>query len=270
MRNTDTQITIFFLLIACARQVLYNMRTQKAATVKHRQGNFHFTYKPRSMPMTPAKSWFIFIALTLVVLYLGSQWLAFEPASMLKPSAPPEGLAQATFGAGCFWCTEAVFQQLNGVHTVVSGYSGGSLKNPTYRQICTGKTGHAEVIQIGYDPAVISFEELLQVFWQTHDPTTLNRQGNDVGTQYRSAIFYHTDEQKRLAEHYKQKLDAAGVFNRPIVTEIVPFTEFYRAETDHQNYYADNAGQGYCRFIIRPKLEKMKKVFQDKLKPQGN
>jgi peptide-methionine (S)-S-oxide reductase len=148
----------------------------------------------------------------------------------------------------------------------VSGYSGGTVKNPTYRQVCTGSTGHAEGIQILYDPAVISYEELLEVFWYTHDPTTPNRQGHDVGTQYRSVIFCHTGEQKKLAEHYKQKLDASGLFTGPIVTEIVPFTEFYAAEAYHQNYFEENSGQGYCQIIIRPKLDKLKKVFQDKLK----
>ncbi len=180
----------------------------------------------------------------------------------------PAGMATATFGAGCFWCTEAVFQKLKGVHSVVSGYTGGSVKNPTYHQVCNGTTGHAEAIQLVYDPAVITFDELLEVFWHTHDPTTLNRQGNDVGTQYRSAIFYHTDEQKQLAEHYKEKLGAAGVFKGPIVTEIVPFTVFYPAEAYHQNYFEDNSGQGYCQLIIRPKLEKLKKVFGEKLKSE--
>lgn len=179
----------------------------------------------------------------------------------------PAGKAQATFGNGCFWCTEAVFQRLKGVDTVVSGYSGGQVPNPTYKQVCTGTTGHAEAIQIAYDPKVITFEELLEVFWKTHDPTTLNRQGPDQGTQYRSVIFYHDAEQKRLAEHYKKKLDAAGIFSAPIVTEISPFTIFYSAEDYHQNYYNENASQGYCRVMIKPKLEKLKQIFQDKLKP---
>jgi peptide-methionine (S)-S-oxide reductase len=189
-----------------------------------------------------------------------------EQPTPIEPAAPPEGLAKATFGSGCFWCTEAVFLQLKGVQTVVSGYTGGSVKNPTYHQVCTGTTGHAEAIQVTYDPKVISYDALLEVFWQTHDPTTLNQQGNDFGTQYRSAIFYHTDEQKSLAEHYKAKLDAAGLFPGPIVTEIVPSTEFYRAEAYHQNYFAENSNQPYCRAIISPKLEKMKKVFSEKLK----
>jgi peptide-methionine (S)-S-oxide reductase len=152
------------------------------------------------------------------------------------------------------------------VQSVVSGYSGGTTKNPTYEQVCSGNTGHAEVIQIKYDPALIAFPELLEVFWQTHDPTTKNRQGNDTGTQYRSAIFYHNDEQRRLAEEYKKKVDASGAFRAPIVTEITPFTEFYPAEDYHQNYFATNPRQPYCAAVIPPKLDKLKKVFADKLK----
>jgi peptide-methionine (S)-S-oxide reductase len=174
----------------------------------------------------------------------------------------------ATFGNGCFWCTEAVFQDLNGVESAISGYSGGSVENPTYKQVCAGNTGHAEVLQITYNPAVISFEELLEVFWKTHDPTTLNRQGNDVGTQYRSAIFYHNDEQKRLSEEYKKKLNESGAFDRPIVTEIVPFKKFYKAEDYHQNYFNLNGDQPYCSMVIRPKVDKFKKVFKDKLKKE--
>jgi peptide-methionine (S)-S-oxide reductase len=200
------------------------------------------------------------------VVFLGRGFVMQETSTVLEAKESPPGMAKATFGAGCFWCTEAVFQQLKGVKSVVSGYSGGSVKNPTYQQVCTGTTGHAEAIQVTYDPAVISYEELLEVFWQTHDPTTRDRQGNDVGPQYRSVIFYHTDEQKLLAEHYKQKLDAAKAFPVPIVTEIIPFTEFYRAEGYHQNYFEENPAQPYCRAIIRPKVEKVKKVFQDKLK----
>jgi peptide-methionine (S)-S-oxide reductase len=219
--------------------------------------------------MPGVKSWLVVLGLVLgvvVAVYLGGQFVMSETASVLEPAEPPAGMAKATFGAGCFWCTEAVFQQLKGVQSAVSGYSGGWVKNPTYRQVCTGTTGHAEAIQVTYDPAVISYEELLEVFWQTHDPTTPDRQGPDVGPQYRSVIFAHTVEQQQLAEHYKQKLDAAGLFAGPIVTEIVPFTAFYRAEAYHQNYFAANAGQPYCRAIIRPKVEKVKKVFQDKLR----
>jgi len=180
---------------------------------------------------------------------------------------PPAGAEQATFGAGCFWCTEAVFQQLKGVLAVQSGYSGGAVKDPTYEQVCSGATGHAEVIQITYDPKVIAYSELLEVFWKTHDPTTLNRQGNDRGPQYRSVIFYHTPAQKEQAEHYKLKLNAAGAFAGSIVTEIAPFTAFYPAEDYHQNYYLDNSRQPYCNLVIGPKVEKFQKVFQDKLRP---
>jgi len=181
----------------------------------------------------------------------------------------PAGLKTdtATFGTGCFWCTEAVFQELKGVLKVTSGYSGGSVKNPSYEDVCSGTTGHAECLQIIYDPKVISFDELLEVFWEAHDPTTLNRQGNDVGTQYRSVIFYHDAEQKRKSEEYKSKLDKSGAYNNPIVTEITPFTRFYAAENYHQDYYRLHGSQPYCSFVIRPKVEKFEKVFKNKLKP---
>jgi peptide-methionine (S)-S-oxide reductase len=172
----------------------------------------------------------------------------------------------ATFGNGCFWCTEAIFQQLKGVDKVESGYAGGHVENPTYKQVCAATTGHAEVIQISYNPDEISFEELLQVFWETHDPTTPDRQGNDVGPQYRSVIFYHNDAQRQLAEQYKQELDSSGAFDDPIVTEISPLTNYYPAENYHQNYFNNNGSQPYCAFLIRPKLDKFKKVFKDKLK----
>jgi len=175
----------------------------------------------------------------------------------------------ATLGAGCFWCVEAVFQNLNGVMSVTSGYSGGTVKNPSYREVCTGTTGHAEVCNIVYDPSKISFDEILEVFWKTHDPTTMNQQGNDMGTQYRSAIFYHSQEQKELAEKYKKELNASGAFDKPIVTEITPYTNFYKAEDYHQNYFNENGDQPYCRFVIQPKVEKFKAVFKDKLK-KGN
>ncbi|KAA9339780.1 peptide-methionine (S)-S-oxide reductase MsrA [Hymenobacter busanensis] len=174
----------------------------------------------------------------------------------------------ATFGAGCFWCVEAVFQNLNGVEKVVSGYTGGRIANPTYKEVCSGLTGHNEVAQITFDPAKISFEELLEVFWKTHDPTTLNRQGNDVGTQYRSGIYYHNAEQKRLAEEYKQKLNDAHAFPQPIVTEILPLSVFYPAEDYHQNYFNLNGGQPYCQFVVKPKVDKVRQVFADKLKPR--
>lgn len=175
----------------------------------------------------------------------------------------------ATFATGCFWCTEAIFQRLKGVSKVISGYSGGAVINPTYEEVCTGTTGHAECCQVIYDKKIISYDELLEVFWKTHDPTTLNRQGNDVGTQYRSAIFYHTTEQKALAEHYKMELDSSGAFNNPIVTTIEPYKNFYSAEAYHQEYYNSNPGQMYCRFVIMPKVEKFEKVFKDKLKGAG-
>lgn len=171
----------------------------------------------------------------------------------------------ATFGTGCFWCTEAVFQQLKGVTSVVSGFSGGHVENPSYEQVVTGGTGHAEVCQIGFDSDQISFEELLAVFFETHDPTTLNRQGNDVGPQYRSAIFYHDEEQKAIAEKMKKDLDARKVFKKPIVTEITAFSKFYPAEDYHQNYFRNNPTQGYCRYVIAPKVAKFEKTFKLKL-----
>jgi peptide-methionine (S)-S-oxide reductase len=172
----------------------------------------------------------------------------------------------ATFGGGCFWCTEAQLQQLQGVLKVESGFSGGTVANPSYQEVCTGETGHAEVVQVTYDPAKITYADLLQAFWTSHDPTELNRQGNDVGTQYRSVIFYHNDEQKKEAEFYKDKLDKSGAYDKPLVTEISPYKAFYKAEDYHQDYYANNGSQPYCMFVIRPKLEKFKKVFKDKLK----
>lgn len=175
-------------------------------------------------------------------------------------------MEKATFGSGCFWCTEAVFQRLKGVSAVVSGYTGGHVENPTYEEICTGTTGHAEVVQIAFDSDVISYEELLEVFWNTHDPTTLNRQGNDVGTQYRSAVFYHDEQQQQKATAYKLQLSEAGTWPNPIVTEISPLGKFYSAENYHQDYFNQNGNQPYCSFVVRPKVEKFKKVFSEKLK----
>lgn len=168
-----------------------------------------------------------------------------------------------TLGAGCFWCTEAVFQRVNGVLSVVSGYAGGQISNPTYREVTSGLTGHAEVVQVTFDPTVIALEKILEVFWKTHDPTTLNRQGADVGTQYRSAIFYHSEKQKNTAERLKQALNSEKIWDRPIVTEISAFKAFYKAEDYHQNYYNNNPAQGYCQFVIVPKLEKFKKIFSE-------
>jgi peptide-methionine (S)-S-oxide reductase len=189
-----------------------------------------------------------------------------KPSSNAMPDQTRTELQLATFGNGCFWCTEAIFQNVDGVEKVESGYSGGTVKNPTYKEVCSGLTGHAEVIQITFDPKKVTYDELLEIFWKTHDPTTLNRQGNDVGTQYRSVIFYHNDQQKQLAEEYKKKLTDAEAFDGPIVTEITPYATFYKAEDYHQNYYNLNGNAPYCSYIIQPKLEKFKKVFKDKLK----
>jgi peptide-methionine (S)-S-oxide reductase len=172
----------------------------------------------------------------------------------------------ATFASGCFWCTEAIFQELEGVISVTSGYTGGHVKHPSYREVCNETTGHAEAVQIIYNPKIISFSALLEVFFQTHDPTTLNRQGADVGTQYRSAIFYHSNEQKKISESIIKELNASGVWSAPIVTEVSPATEFYPAEDYHQDYFKNNTSAAYCNFVIVPKLNKFKQVFKDKLK----
>lgn len=177
-----------------------------------------------------------------------------------------EKLDTATFGAGCFWCVEAIFQQIKGVKSVKSGYTGGHIKNPSYKEVCSGTTGHAEVAQIIFNPDTVSFTKLLEVFFQTHDPTTLNKQGADVGTQYRSAIFYHSQEQKETAENVIEKLTDENIFGKPIVTEVTKIGDFYPAEDYHQDYYYNNSEQGYCRIVITPKLEKFKKVFSDLVK----
>lgn len=180
--------------------------------------------------------------------------------------AEQEGYQQATFGAGCFWCVEAIYQRVNGVISVESGYSGGNVKNPSYREVTTGRTGHAEVARITFDPSIISFKELLEVFWHTHNPTTLNRQGADVGTQYRSAIFYHDEDQKRIAEQSREKTDASDLWEDPIVTEVSPLENYYKAEDYHQNYYDNNPNAGYCSVVIAPKIAKFKKDFPHLLK----
>lgn len=196
----------------------------------------------------------------------GKSETSAKNSAQTNPSMNPN-LEVATFGAGCFWCVEAIFQQLQGVEKVVSGYSGGQVKNPTYKQVCEGTTGHAEVVQIYFDPSKISFDELLTVFWATHDPTTLNRQGADVGTQYRSAIFYHSEAQKQVAE--ASRLKTQSEFVDPIVTEITPVGEFYAAEDYHQDYYNLNGGKNpYCNNVISPKVAKFKKVFSNKLKAE--
>lgn len=172
----------------------------------------------------------------------------------------------ATLGGGCFWCTEAIFKELKGVSTVTSGYSGGDIINPSYREVCSGRTGHAEVIDVEFNPQTISFTDILEVFFATHDPTTLNRQGADVGTQYRSAIFYHSQQQKEIAEQIIKQFNKEQVFENPVVTEVTEWKNFYPAEDYHQNYAENNPGQGYCQFVIIPKLEKFRKIFKDRLK----
>jgi peptide-methionine (S)-S-oxide reductase len=211
------------------------------------------------------------------LLVIGLLFFALQSCSQMnstndKPFAgdaspsPESTLDTAYFGAGCFWCVEAVFQELQGVYKVESGYMGGSTDNPTYKEICTGRTGHAEICKLTFNPEEITFDELLEVFWTTHDPTTLNRQGNDVGTQYRSAVFYRNEEQKVAAEKSKKEV-GAPIWNDPIVTEITPASTYYPAEDYHQNYYKNNSNQGYCRVIINPKVQKVREKFADKLKP---
>jgi peptide-methionine (S)-S-oxide reductase len=173
-----------------------------------------------------------------------------------------------TLGNGCFWCTEAIFQQVKGVNKVTSGYSGGHVENPSYEEVCEKTTGHAEVLQVEFDTTQVTLDEILEIFWQTHDPTTLNQQGNDVGPQYRSVVFYHNKQQKERAEFFKKKLDESGAFGKPIVTAIEPFTNYYAAENYHQDYYNKNGNQPYCNYVIRPKLEKFEKAFKDKMKKQ--
>ncbi|RUL85827.1 peptide-methionine (S)-S-oxide reductase MsrA [Tautonia sociabilis] len=188
-----------------------------------------------------------------------------EPTPEPKPPVSPEPRL-ATFGGGCFWCTEAVFEMVKGVHDVVSGYSGGRVPFPSYEQVCSGLTGHAEVVQITYDPSIISYTELLEIFWKTHDPTTLNRQGPDIGTQYRSIILAHDEEQLRIAQELKTKLNEAKVFRKPVVTQVVPFQAFFPAEPYHQDYFRKHPDAAYCQFQIIPKLQKFSNVFRDKMK----
>lgn len=190
-----------------------------------------------------------------------------DPVQIVKdlPVMTLQNTDTATFGAGCFWCVEAIFQQVNGVISVQSGFSGGNVKNPSYREVCEGTTGHAEVCQVTYDSTVVTYLELLEIYWKTHDPTTLNRQGADVGTQYRSVIFYHNEAQKRAAEEMKAELNSAGIWNDPVITEIVPYDVFYKAEDYHQDYYFQNTNQPYCSAVITPKVEKFRKVFADKM-----
>jgi len=186
--------------------------------------------------------------------------------SVGSADAQQQKLQKATFGMGCFWCSEALFDRLVGVKSVKSGFEGGQIANPSYEEVCTGTTGHAEVIEVTYDPAKISYDELLEVFWKSHDPTTLNRQGADVGTQYRSVIFYHTPEQKAAAEKYKAEINKTNAYGKPAVTEITKAQPFYAAEAYHQDYFSKNSNQPYCRLVILPKMEKLEKLFKNKLK----
>lgn len=203
----------------------------------------------------------------IIIIFLVFATANVDAQSILtKKSKMSDKLEIATLANGCFWCTEAIFQRLNGVEKVTSGYSGGKVKNPTYNEVTSGETGHAEVIQIQFNPSVITFQEILDVFFATHDPTTLNRQGYDIGTQYRSAIFYHSTAQKEVAEAFIKALTDAKVFDKKIVTEVTPFIGFYDAEEYHQNYYNNNKNQGYCVAVINPKLEKFIKKYKDKLK----
>lgn len=208
------------------------------------------------------KSIFIVIVFAVTVNNLNAQ------SSYSKKLKMSNNLEIATLANGCFWCTEAIFQRLKGVNKITSGYTGGTIKNPAYREVTTGRTGHAEAIQIVFDPSIITFQEILDVFFSTHDPTTLNKQGYDRGTQYRSAIFYHSNKQKEIAEHFIKALTEANVFKNPIVTEITKFDTFYKAEEYHQNYYNNNKTQGYCTAVINPKLEKFIKKYKTKLKEQ--
>jgi peptide-methionine (S)-S-oxide reductase len=212
------------------------------------------------------KHLFLISSLCLYLLSCGQTVRKDKSSAKLQTNINLEAMETATFGAGCFWCVEAIFQQLKGVEDVKSGYMGGKIKNPTYREVCSGLTGHAEVIQIKFNPEIITYKELLEVFFQTHDPTTLNRQGADVGTQYRSVIFYHNQAQKELAEKIKTELNNNKVFDNLVITEISEASAFYVAEDYHQNYFNENGSQPYCTFVIQPKVEKFKNVFGDKIK----
>lgn len=209
---------------------------------------------------------FVSLFISLVITSCTAQEKKPLPANQQKQTTMDQNIEMATLAGGCFWCTEAIFLDLKGVKTVVSGYIGGKIPNPTYKEICTGTTGHAEAIQITYDPKEISYGELLEIYFATHDPTTLNRQGNDVGTQYRSEIFYHSEKQKEIANDYIDLLVQEKIFNSPIVTKLSPAVTFYPAEDYHQNYYNQNKTQSYCHYVITPKIEKLKKYYKAKLK----
>jgi len=211
------------------------------------------------------KNLIIFLTM-LVCLMNGQDKVSSQKMEEKKTKGNGMEYEVTTIGGGCFWCSEAIYQELNGVMKVESGYSGGDVKNPSYEQVCTGKTNHAEVIQVTFDPKIISYKEILYVFFRTHDPTTLNRQGNDVGTQYRSVIFYHSEEQKKIAEEVLKETNDAKVWDDPIVTEISPYEVFYKAESYHQNYFNEHSYQPYCMMVINPKLNKFRKQFSNKLK----
>lgn len=211
-------------------------------------------------------SWMVLAAALCAACGEQSREVSSLMAAQDKPAE--KKIETATLGGGCFWCVEAVFQEVKGVTAVESGYSGGAKENPTYKEICRGDTGHAEVCQIKFDTSVLTFKDVLEVFFKTHDPTTLNRQGNDKGTQYRSVIFTHSPEQKEIAEKIKKELDASGAYKNPIVTEISPLGKYYKAEDYHQNYFKTNPEQGYCAYVIQPKMDKFRKVFKEKLKEE--
>jgi peptide-methionine (S)-S-oxide reductase len=204
------------------------------------------------------------LAMTLATRQIAEARVTSAPET--SPAKGPGKLDTATFAAGCFWCVEAQFKELKGVEKVISGFTGGTIPHPSYQEVCTGLTGHAEACNIIYDPSVVSYDELLKAFFVVHDPTQLNRQGNDVGTQYRSAIFYHNAKQKELADYYIGKLNAEKAYPNPIVTQVKPFTVFYKAEDYHQDYYSRNGNVPYCQLVIKPEVDKFEKVFKDKLK----
>jgi peptide-methionine (S)-S-oxide reductase len=215
-----------------------------------------------------------FQIISFLFIFLGVQSCAQEKKkestnNMTDTTTNTSNLDTAIVGGGCFWCTEAQYQLLDGVVSVTSGFSGGTVKNPSYKEVCNGTTGHAEVIKIVYDTTKLNYADILQAFFSSHDPTQLNRQGNDIGTQYRSVIFYQTDEQKKIAEQIKAELNKSGAYKEPVVTEISPLKEFYKAEDYHQNYFNQNGNESYCQFVVAPKVEKFKKVFKDKLKDKS-
>ncbi len=207
----------------------------------------------------------VILQIVLIIAALSFFINAAESQDNMNKTNLKSNLETATFGSGCFWCTEAIFARVKGVNSSISGYSGGTEPNPDYKLICSGTTRYAEVVQITFDPNIITFSELLEIFWNTHDPTTLNRQGADVGPQYRSVIFYHSDKQKEDAEYLRDKLNQAGIWKKPIVTEIIAYSRFYKAEESHQDFYENNPSYGYCNYVITPKVEKFEKIFKDYL-----